>query len=96
MAKSASNKWKDTHFPTQTGATKWNLTANSSFIPSGSVQPPVQASQTTQSCWATVQTEEEDEASQGEDAEVIKDTEPNAAQESSKSEAEALEDELGK
>ena len=75
------------------GATKWNRTANSSSIPSGSVQPPVQA---TQSCQATVQTEEEDEATHGEDAEVIKDTEPDAAPESPESKAEASEDELGK
>ena len=50
----------------------------------------------SQSCQATVQTEEEDEASNGEDAEVINNTEPNAAPESSESDAEASEDELGK
>ena len=94
MAKSASNKPKGTHLTTQMGgATKWNCTANSSSIPSGSVQPPVQA---TQSHQATVQTEEEDESSHGEDAEVIKDPDPDAAQELSESEAEDLEDELGK
>jgi len=86
--------------PTQTGgATKQNCTANSSSIPSGSVQPPAQPTQScqaTQSFRATVQTEEEDEASHGEDAEVINDTEPDAAPESSESEAEALEDELGR
>ena len=51
---------------------------------------------TSQSCQATVQTEEEDEASNGEDAEVINNTEPNAAPESSESDAEPSEDELGK
>jgi len=100
MAKSASHKRKGTHLPTQTGgATKRNRTADSSSILSGSVQPPVQPTQShqaTHSRRATVQTEEEDEASHGEDAEVIKDTEPDAAQESSESEAEASEDELGK
>jgi len=75
--------------------TKQNHTANSSSIPSGSVQPLAQATQfckATQSHQATVQTEEEDEASHGEDAEVINDTEPDTAPESSESNAEALEE----
>ena len=100
MAKSASHKQKGTHLPTQTGgATKRNHTANSSSILSCSVKPPVQATQScqaTQSHLATVQTEEEDEASHGEDAEVINDTGPDAAPESSKSDAEFSEDELAK
>ena len=93
----STKKQKPSCSPTQTGATKHSRTNNRTPVLSSSGQSNNAIAQ-SQSCWATVQTEEEDIASHGEDVEVIEvdASEPDVAKESSsESEEEASEDELG-
>ena len=94
--KKTTTKRQPSRSPPRSGATKRGRTNNSASVPSGSGQP----TNTTQSksYRATVQTEEEDEASHGEDIEVVEvgASEPDIPKESSSENgSEASEDELG-
>ena len=92
----STRKRKPSRSPTRMGATKHSQTNNRTPVLSGSGQSNNATAQ-SRSCQATVQTEE-DIASHGEDAEVIKvdASKPDVAKESSsKSEEEVSEYELG-
>ena len=100
MAKStkkSTKKRKPSHSPTRSGGIKHSWTNNNTPAPSGSGQSN-SATTHSQSHRATIQTEEENTASHGEDVEVIEvdASKPNIAKGlSSESEEEASEDELG-